>query len=101
MQGANRSLAKLNRLQDLRDGDHKVGEGLREEMEVAEKKGRYIDQILRKRQGRPLGMAARGRKPASGPLAPWAQQQQPGGSAGGAALQVGQVRLCWQSGYGF
>ena len=72
-------------------GGGELGEELLEEMEAAERKDRYIDQILRKRQGRPLGAAARGRKPA-------AQRQQapavgdPVGQPGNSSVP-GQVGL--------
>ena len=59
---------------------------LLEEMEAAERKDRYIDQILRKRQGRPLGAGPRGRKaPAPLPVAPaWP-------AAAAAGVQVGPI----------
>lgn len=62
--------------QEAADGGRLSSE-LVEEMEAAERKDRYIDQILRKRQGRPLGMAARGRKPAGVVWPPAAASQHP------------------------
>lgn len=67
-------------MQAAGDGEG-LGEELLEEMEAAERKDRYIDQILRKRQGRPLGAGPRGRKAAQ-PAAAAAAARPAGGQVG-------------------